>query len=282
MTFSDNYVARGIMRAFLLPLVLVLTAACGAVEDRNSDKAIEDMLASSSLPEEGVHRARLFDEMAFPSASSRYYSIVDRANLINIIPRKYMGTVSDDRPLFNPVKFRLRQFFSTRFFVDIRAPAEAELLLLGLDDINAEKLSEHRDILVPFLGESSFASALQQAVFSDNDRCALLRLTDGYKIQKTLVLVAFDMRDEASREEQKAAVSCINRGHYYHLGYSSAATMPAENFVGQNRYTKSFIMNSKYQIGLPYILTDGSFAGKERHELMAAVIEIMEKDYPEK
>ncbi|WP_417452082.1 hypothetical protein [Kordiimonas sp.] len=267
------------MRFLLLVLSLVLTASCDAAEDRNSDKAIEDMLASSGLPSEGVRRARLFDEMAFPSASSRYYSIVDRANLINIIPRKYMGTVSDDRPLFNPVKFRLRQFFSTRFFVDIRASAEAELLLLGLEDINAEKLSEHRDILVPFLGESSFASALQQAVFSDNDRCALLRLTDGYKIQKTLLLVAFDMMDAVSREEQKAAVSCINRGHYYHLGYSSAATMPAGNFVGQNRYTKSFIMNSKYQIRLPFFLTDGSFAGKSRSEVMAAIIAMMREDY---
>ena len=267
------------MRYVLLALSLVLTISCSAAEDRNSDKAINEMLISSGLPEEGMRRARLFDEMAFPNASSRYYSIVDRANLVNIIPRKYMGTVSDDLPLFNPVKFRLRQFFSTRFFVDIRASTEAELLLLGLDDINAEKLSEYHDILVPFLGESSFASALQRAVFSDNDRCALLRLVDGYKIQKTLVLVAFDMQDAASREEQKAAVSCINRGHYYHLGYSSAATMPAGNFVGQNRYTKSFIMNSKYQISLPYFVTDGSFAGKERHELMAAVIKMMRTDY---
>ncbi|PCI60172.1 MAG: hypothetical protein COB37_10000 [Kordiimonadales bacterium] len=227
---------------------------------------------------------RSFDEMVFGGEDARYFSLHNKAPKQDRFKVHYAGKLHPNEQLLS-MNSRMFQFSGMDFVAQTVDMATADLLIIDRPEINARMLGYYQFELEIFLGRhlpnSLFANRnvlFDQLSISDNGNCAVWQVMEGFFIRKTIVMIKWSEENASSLDQQRAAVSCVNRGHYYAMGFRNTATMNATKFVKYREPKKSgahgiFHQKFKYLPRLPFFARDGRFAGYSRTEILRALAE---------
>lgn len=237
-------------------------------------------LLSSTLNEKALKQIKLFDLLAFPDETSRFYRVDLQPNSRNVIgPIGVLHKLDMGfRSGFTGPTIILFEHYRPSF-LPAADPETAKLMTVRVEGLDKDSIAKETETINRFIGAEGASGLSEGLLEADPGRCALFRLEEEYVVKKTLVLVVFESDKNLAREDKRSIVSCINRGHYYHVGFSNAVNLPTDMFVGEMKRGQ-LAMNLNFSASIPpALLYDAQTVGLTRQELLVRYVEIMEAYY---
>lgn len=238
------------------------------------------VLAGFELGEDVLSRISLFDRLVFGGKEGNYVSLKNKGYRQDKIQVAYSQET-------DPSNRHLRSNFNSWLtlwpflFSQTASYDGAELFFLGIESLDHKGLNSVRPDLLSFFDGEVPSDLFSRLVVGPDQRCAVWRQVEDFYILRSIVFVTQQAPNLQSEDQEKAEVSCINRGLFYHMGFSNVMTEPERLFVtkrvgsafGQTKLPPRFRMNSNFLPPYYDYLRSGEFAGFRRGDLLREIAE---------
>ena len=142
----------------------------------------------------------------------------------------------------------------------------ADILIVGvqkLEDAEFHLLGEHYPRFLDFDPGHTL-----ETIYSPDRKCHVLRFRKGWEIKRTLIAAVRPEKSQLTYTEQAEIASCINRGHYYHFGYSNVGMFGRKQFAMKR---ERIGMDLNHAPPFSPLIFNGEHLGQSKDEFLAAV-----------
>lgn len=271
------------MRLLIAFAVLLIVSSSGRAQEQTEERIYPSEFARSSLSEEALEYIKGFDRMAFAAGQDRFFGVdadpnTGQVNLVNLYSRlRFESKFAYLKPAANAFFH-----YTVPGIINAVKPEASEILVLPVGDMRGSPNVGQMQLFQGFSPKKSLVKAKEETTYLDNDRCGIWRQVDGYAVEKSLILIRAGDPETMTRDEKMSAVSCLNRGVYYHLGFNNAINMPVETFVEYYEPSKKMFMNTKFKRALPFFLKAGGHVGSTRDDILKNYLIELETAYARK
>lgn len=157
-----------------------------------------------------------------------------------------------------------------------RAIEDSNILVVGLSGIDDLNDLQFRNSL----GEFDFSQLLEgekvDAIKMETKKCFLFRKSQQSLVRKTLIVVVSGLPESKDRKSISEQISCINRGHYFHFGFSNVDMIADTTFAAYSDVSGDISMDSPKNIQILPPLVRGGLVGKSRSDFLRGFLELQE------
>ncbi|WP_417461285.1 hypothetical protein [Kordiimonas sp.] len=266
----------------LLAIVLLsfIPVACQGAGEQGSDRNYDGVFEGLNIHSRYVEKIKLFDRMAFADGQDKFVSAGLRKVTYGAGKKEiyqtavfYGGTLTA-KPNFvcgNAAVLRSNYFYP--YLKEVTAAIDSDLVVVGSPALLDKKIGPEGISAMKYLAASIPKNVTLSRHVLDQGDCVLFSLEGNYRVQKTIAFAALGHDQHPSDEVQQKVVSCINRAHYLHFGFSNVLKLEAGDLVERSGATNRFRMDANMGVHFPIFFQDGSMAGKSRFDVLRAYAE---------
>ncbi|MFC3051908.1 hypothetical protein [Kordiimonas pumila] len=232
------------------------------------DKALEEIGA----PQSTVNKVKHLDKFLFSQDQATFSGLAQRSPYDQYGGRQrlaFAGNISSNERFLTTIVDDLgKELFPQQIIMD--APqTDADILVVGVFDIANSETPEFKQKYRSF---TEVRESQEQDSFTTSDNtCRVIRTRSDNTIIRTLIIALRDNLNHLTGRKQSSIGSCINRGHYYHFGYSNVAKYGRKQFAVNALGSPHIAMAKEYQPPFSTLLTNGQYIGATRLELLKAI-----------
>ncbi len=164
----------------------------------------------------------------------------------------------------------LKDVLFSRFLIE-RYPGNHHILVMGVPNLKYWNSNTSKSEYSDFHFDQLIEGQDIDEVITQEGRCRLTRLSKDKKIQKTLILIVRDPLILDPNLRKQDDIACINRGHYFHFGYSNVGALPMETFSLFSIKWGRFAMDTRQHLKVPTPMLTGDLNGLARTEFLRAL-----------
>ncbi|WP_286830948.1 MULTISPECIES: hypothetical protein [Kordiimonas] len=257
------------MRFWGIAIVCLAQFSFHASADTSTSwRALNTLVGFEQLSETEKKNLELIDLMAFDEANARYVGIGG-----GFVRNFYAGTAHRNNSIFLFNDSMLRNFTYGGVFRVANEVGRANVLVFGVEDVLSEDWKTGGEELLQFFHRDVPGDLFDSMRWLDEGRCGLYRETEANESVRTLIIINIHPDPSINDlEARTAAISCVNRGHYYHLGFSNAVNLDSARFVDYRPKGGRLWLNMKFHPLFPQRLRKGELLGWKREAVLSGLI----------